>query len=165
MKLSAAIVPPNTLPLEDVPPSTKPDTDCVVLPRLRVLEESTVIVPLPSALLRVALTLPPLAVKPPLKLPKPPSTKVPLPFFVSPAVPPLIAPPSVKLPAVTVMVLLEANVTEPLENVKLSGPAKVKSPFQDCGIANVSGAPLMFPKVTPEYISSPLFPSPVLLAS
>ena len=90
---------------------------------------------------------------------------MPSPFFVRPALPPLIAPPSVKLPAVTVMVLVEAKATEPLENVKLSGPVKVKSPFQDCGIANVSGAPLIFPKVTPELRLSALFPSPVLLAS
>ena len=76
---------------------------------------------------------------------------VPVPFFVRPKVEPVILPPMVKLPALTVTVREAFIVTLPVPMFRSLVPVKVKSPFQFCVLlaVRVRFAPLVLSSVPP----------------
>ena len=85
--------------------------------------------PVPNAPALLISRVPTLNVTPPVKLLLPERTKAPLPALVI-LKPPLIIPPSVNVPVVTVTVGDAPSVTAPVPRFKLEEPVKVKLPFQ-----------------------------------
>src|SRR4051794_29128349 len=76
---------------------------------------------------------------------------MPEPAFVRPNAPPPIAPPTVRVLALTVTVGLAPRVTGPVPRFRLLDPVKVKLPFQVWGLpaVNASGPPLVLLRVPP----------------
>ena len=73
--------------------------------------------------------------------------RLPAPAFVRPNPGPPMAPPTVRLPVVTVTVGLRARVTGPVPRFRSFGPLKPKLAFQICALmaARVIGPPLALP--------------------
>ena len=110
-----------------------------------------------ALLLPERMTVPPFAanVKAPAKVLLPNSSNVPFPALMNPV--PVIAPPMVKVPALTVRVLADGIVTVPVPRLRLLVPTKVKSPATWIGLLAVSvRAPTTASSEPPANVSVPL---------
>ena len=94
---------------------------------------------------------PPLICVGPVKVYPAASSRVPLPAFVIPKLPPLTTPSTASVPVSTVTTRSEPRETAPTPKLKLFGPLNEKSPFQYCGfcVAKATEAPEVFPSVPP----------------
>ena len=83
---------------------------------------------------------------------------MPAPFFVRPKLAPDIAPPTVRLPAETVMVREAFMVTLPVPRFRSFVPTKVKLPFQFWALLVVSvfALPLVLSIVPPAMVKLPV---------